>query len=285
MCDHHRRINGSSVAPAVCQYCGLVPEDELTTYARQTISRCNHERSVTDHSTASAICRECGLVLEERIIAYPHRIIFDSTGDEKTRERIRDILEHMRLPELAVQESEALFRQFGKTLSLSIKKSPELLAYSIYEALNRLGIPRAPDEIAFFSEVETADLLKIEKKLAGVTTYCEPALFTTRICGEMELPFTMIKTVHRVVRMLAVYSHFRPECLTAAALLLYLEVPSLCKNTKQTRERLTLSYICLYCNVAAVSVTNLLKRIKKTHIQNVEQVVRASRCCCCAKDI
>jgi len=98
-----------------------------------------------------------------------------------------------------------------------------VFAFALWEAMNRIGAPRPPHDVAALCDASPRDMLRIERRHPRVgSTYCHPADYVDVICGCLQQSRATTAAVRaRVERVQEELYGRRPELIVAACL--YLE--------------------------------------------------------------
>ena len=131
---------------------------------------------------------------------------------------------HVHTPEL-IEEALAVYREIHAGLKHTCAANEvyyvhrHLLAFSLWEALNRKRVPRPPLTLASAFDVRLKGFLKYESHLKGGITYCAPVQYVETIGRMLRLPFFVILAAKQLCRMYGKKLYdARPENVAAASL-------------------------------------------------------------------
>lgn len=93
-----------------------------------------------------------------------------------------------------------------------------VIAFAIWEVLNRHQCPHSPAEIAYLCQISPNDLQQAERKLNVAPTFCPPSFYVHRFVGNIGLPKRIAMTILRAVKTVD-NSMKHPESIIGAVLL------------------------------------------------------------------
>jgi len=95
----------------------------------------------------------------------------------------------------------------------------EIIAYALWETLNREKVPQSPKDIAHVCEIKTIKLLEMTKFFYTSTTSCPPESYVSRICELLNVPFKIQKIVTVLLADITYCGIFKPESMVVACLI------------------------------------------------------------------
>jgi len=149
-----------------------------------------------------------------------------------------------------------LFQQLrGDCQRLQAPAQRGKLALALWEALNRQGSPRAPQDIAFICGVEPRRMLLLEKESAHLMqpTYCPPSSYVATICAVLDLPYQVARIIEEVVTKIQ-DRHLgrKPESVVGAVLM------AVCNNANHVEaSHIDVKYLCDILQVTPVSLRTI----------------------------
>ena len=111
-------------------------------------------------------------------------------------------------------------RRMAQSLRVGTRTGNGVLAFLLWEMMNRYDSPRPPHQIAFVLGTTTQDMQKAEKDLGISPTYCKPSAYVEKICGDLGLnvSYKMVGIIKSVVQCVDHYMH-KPETIIGAVIL------------------------------------------------------------------
>ncbi len=198
---------------------------------------CDHPELLDDMSTGDIVCTGCGSVITDPNVVCmknmepkPSSSVGTSIKAEElyVREYLVDICSFMHIDNsLVVDTTLNILKELGiEAGDGRILKNQPKFAFALWEALNRLDMPRNPKEIAYYFYIRPGDILKEEKKLqenndSFVSSYKAPSAFVSFICGQLMLPFFFECIVCSIVKNAEENDDWfgKPESLIVATIL------------------------------------------------------------------
>jgi len=189
---------------------------------------CDHNKTIED--SGSEVCIECGLVMEP-IYHLPVDPIYSQPTDAITFEvefPAETILRNDLLDVLALIHQDSYFMteriiSFLKAHCSSVPKYSThsgrcIIAFAIWEVLNRHECPHSPTEIAYLCQISSNDLQQAERKLNLAPTFCPPSFYVHRFASYVGLPKRAAMVISQAVK--SVDNHMKhPESLVGAVIL------------------------------------------------------------------
>jgi len=243
-CEHTSDITDLSSGDRVCTECGLVLDE------RMAVEPDRVEPSVRApvHFRKQLVCRwqasQPPPAADDNAVdgtaTFAAQPLPSGTGptpaeELRLREEILDIacLIHMDTGLLVEQTLDVLREVTGRPAAdraqsgrpalipaLITGRERAVLAFAIWEAMNRIGAPRPPHDVAFLCGVEPGELLRVERQHPSATsTYCRPSQYVDAICGCLQYPKSIVNAVRTYVERIEdeVYGR-RPELIVAACI-------------------------------------------------------------------
>jgi transcription initiation factor TFIIIB Brf1 subunit/transcription initiation factor TFIIB len=210
---------------------------------------CNHTETINDDREGELICLGCGLVLEK---IFENDLVTQVTNTNlKINEFILDVCENACIQKNIACEAFNYFTKISKKVAVNKFKDVHLASYAIYETLNRFSSPRTAEEIEFFTGTPVNKLWVIQSSLNFTQTLNNPEDYVERFCSLLDLEFSHLQTVTKIVSELSItVGCVKSNCLIAAAIRLY------CNECKIPR---TLRLICSICSISPASVHRLMR--------------------------
>ena len=133
-----------------------------------------------------------------------------------------------------------------------------LLAFSLWEAMNRKAMPRPPQMLAAAFDVSLKGFLKYEAHLAKGATYCAPAMYVPVIGRMLDAPYFWISAAFMLCRAYGrrVFGA-RPENVAAAGLLAVVHRA----GEAETNEELTVQRVCGLVGASERAILTLRDRL------------------------
>lgn len=236
---------------------------------------------------------ECGLVINEHMSPLAHEDTFghlNKITSRVIRQVVIDTLQwlHLESNSVLIDTAVELYNQASypigstkreetKLSSLSAEcaslfacdKKREYLAYAIWEALNRQGIPKNPQDIAKICDVQPKCFLKIEKKLGKNSTDCRLSLIAEGACNARAYPYRFIRLMVQLCDAMEGCCFGRnPHTVVAAC------VDAILRRSK-CNEFLTISRdVCSEFNVTRSTLLAIEKQcIPEFHIRDSSEIV------------
>lgn len=197
------------------------------------MNSCSHENSLDDYTTGDMVCAECGLVLGRLLgggkmtHASAHPPVYKNLSSYGEYMRIREGFMHVcsslnvdcgLVIDNAVDMFFKLTAKSGKTPVMN--KAPCEMAYAIWETLSRQKTPKSPLLICRICDVDPTSLLKLEKTLNLVPSYCAPSLYVEYACDCLEIPYGIAQLAKKLLEHVEnEYFGHMPEALAAASIL------------------------------------------------------------------
>lgn len=182
---------------------------------------------------------------------------------------LRDVCAHAEVTQSTQEEALRYYKKIYKILKvdqirLNQTEKRIIMAYSLYETLARLKIPRTANEIAYFTECTTTSLFKIESRLKLSSTFSDPADFVSRFGSYLNLSYQDIRIIRRMTKNMYWMGDAKPNSIVAIAIQLYCE-----KNNI----RISLKEICEKCDISLANMYALLRRIKIQHADKIKSLL------------
>lgn len=191
---------------------------------------CSHANVIDDVITATEVCTDCGLVMDNQLIGDCGNNIATNYSSDSNDWSVEFYLTNEVLEILAVihQDYSIFAHQVVHYLKKHHWQSPllrnnyatqrGLLAFAIWEVLNRNDCPRSPQDIAHLCGVSDSHMQRTERELGVSPTFCRPSLYVDRLCGELHLPRVAWGIVSKAVECVDHFMH-RPESICAGVIL------------------------------------------------------------------
>ena len=240
----------------------------------QDTRTCSHTQRIDDDHTGTEVCTECGLVLDTIYYApsYYNKTSCEPRLNEtlqNAREKARDICAILLIEsEVIIGDAVHLYEELAKKNSIKRIKKRSLLAFCIWEALNRNDSPRSPQDIACAADIPAKDIRDVENTFDVKNTYCSPSSYVNRICACLHLSHNIRVGVSEIVSALYMFGSYRPENVIAACILLFVEEKRK-RSQSSFHPEITVKYLCSKLGTSSSTVSKLLKRIDPKIISNV----------------
>lgn len=143
-----------------------------------------------------------------------------------------------------------------------------ILAYSLWETLNRHSCPHPPQEICAAAGIKDTEILRVENAYSLSNTYCSPSCYVSRICGMLYLPyFTVTRHVLNLSKQLYNLGLHKPECVVAACISLVLDEIKRIRK-KDVVPKMSMKFLCEKLNISVSSICSVKKKIPPQVLQN-----------------
>ena len=143
-------------------------------------------------------------------------------------------------------------------------RNEDILAYALYEVLSRLNISRTACEISYFTGCATSTLFAIESCLSLTDTLTRANDFVNRYGIDLNMRHCDIRRVEKIVKELEWLGNVKPNCLVAIAFYTYCKHNSIPHSVKE---------ICEKCDISLTNMYSLLRKIKKSHNDKMENIL------------
>jgi transcription initiation factor TFIIIB Brf1 subunit/transcription initiation factor TFIIB len=216
---------------------------------------CHHTRTVDNDSDGECVCMDCGLVLDQLYTnPFPNSSLQFNNNDLRINIFIADVCTNACIAQSVVDYASVYY----KTLKTSLKtnfKDEEVAAYAIYEALNRMEVPRTAQEIEHFSGVSMKQLFKIEAALSLPKTLNEnPSDYVTRYCSLLNMDYSAQTTIQAITNGLQeILGNLKCNCAVAVVIYLF---------CKYHDKKISLKEICSTCCISTTSVHRVIRKLK-----------------------
>ena len=216
---------------------------------------CNHMQTVENDRDGECTCTECGLVLTP---LYYEQHFSDKTNNEiynEIKEYITDICYNANIPNNVIVASFKYYKELKGNSNLCFNNKI-LAAYSIYESLNKMEIPRLAEEVAHYAGVKVNKIWRVESTLTLSDPLNEPTQYVERYCTILKIPYSDQKKIKMLIRDIQEKFNLgclRSNCLVAAVTHLY------CLKKKL---KLSLKLICTTCSISTTSVHRIIRKLK-----------------------
>lgn len=233
----------------ICHNCGnestvITPEDEL-------------------------VCSNCGRVLEcmtshaqNLPSSHDYQLILSGKDIREIREKILDVCDSFHVPTYLTENILLAHSKLKSTTSDRFTKM-ERLAYAMYITLNKEKIPRSPNEIGYFFNINPSRLHEIEKNHSE--QYPVEAIdLLSRVMSELNIRHYLSSSISHEIQRIQSISLAKPETILACAIF------RVCKSPYQD---LTVQDISTACGVSTASLRSLNSRVvrgrRERHLKKV----------------
>ena len=208
---------------------------------------CDHSACIDDQHSGDVVCTSCGVVVTDHI-SFPtlsaSNYSMNTRNDEKRltyvenivlREKIMNVCSQLHLDENSIFVDcvvniyqNIFYKEFENNEEKSKKKknlanSSEqdcLLAFAVWEALNRQGTPWSPHAIAQVFGIDSNQLLKAEKKYNFGSTYCGLVAIIETECQHLLIPFHIVDLIKQLAAEIEPLCYGRkPEIVIVSCIL------------------------------------------------------------------
>jgi len=179
---------------------------------------CDHPRIIDDPASGSAVCTDCGLVTDQ-LYTYGPNLRPESEFSDQILARIKTYTARLNIEqESIIQETATLFTQISTTVNNYPIEA--VLAFAIWEVLNRNEVPQSPKDVAYACEARPLTVLTISNKLNRETTYCNPVMYVERVGKNLQLSYKFQKCIKRLLHYTSHLGMYKPEHLVCTCALI-----------------------------------------------------------------
>ena len=224
---------------------------------------CFHKKTIDDDREGTEVCLDCGLVLQEILLPgtplKTTRTFSTREGEPELTRHLCDVIAHAEIPMCVVSPTLDYYKQLRGELASHRPKFTDkvLLAYALYETLNRENISRTVQEIAFFTDCSEKKLWNVESALNLEKTLSSPLDYVERYATQVNLTFSDVKKIKEKIGSLACFYSAKPQCVVALALYMH------CLENKL---KCSLKNICQVCSVSPTNVHHMMRKMKRYKI-------------------
>lgn len=180
---------------------------------------CSHQNTVESYPEQENVCLDCGLVLDNILL---DGMIVDELHYGDLQTFLENVTHNAHIFSGIIQPVMFLFMNISKDPRVKNFRKHELLCYCLFEELLRHNTGRSVRELAFFCEVDSGKIWKIQSILNnGMELSAEHLV--VRICDELNVPFSFHASICNILNELDIMSSSKPETKLAAALLIHCE--------------------------------------------------------------
>lgn len=247
---------------------------------------CDHPRTIEDNAVGDEICAKCGLVISQ---------IFGSSNEKNMshreeskmnghmlifREFLLDICARLHLDNgVVVENTIHLLNVMKIDEKEAVKdKNRAKVAYALWEALNRIDIPKNPKEIAYICGVNPNQLLNVENEVDILSTYAPPSSFVEYGCARLGLPFFVQSMIYALVSRAEEDWYGKPELLVGAAILSVCDmIRSKYDHPPNFVDSVNIDEMTLMYFVTSKSLKNTMQKLPSYYIEKDHKHLKEDR--------
>lgn len=260
---------------------------------------CNHHRTIEDYGTGDIICLDCAHVIDQLLGSKPDsqhvnlppfkedfsfskkkskyhlfslRLLLNEEGTDLGKKHLDFLKEIVSKLHASYSIAEESFDFAVSLLPTILQRNVchtkidirPLLSFSLYETFKRRGNPQNLERICFLCEAKKSQVTEVESLFLHKTINSPLIDYVEPLCYKLGVSFYIMREVQEEISLLKRFSHYRPEVVIVASLLLIQEREKKKTNPSDIRfSKMSIKYICEMCNVARTSVDRLKKLLSK----------------------
>ena len=224
---------------------------------------CMHKNTADNPECTEHVCYDCGLVLETVYASHSYAretskglgVQEDNKNSRIAKNLASDICSNLHIPYNVESYANWYYEKTLTPKSVGMRFSiSELMAFAIYETLNRFETPRPISEISYAANVEAKRLFKIESRLLLEVAHVSPLHYLSRFCSFLDIPYIQQKSIEKIVEQNICFKMrtVEPKCLAAAAIYVHCN-----RDWKDRSTSISMKHICEVCDVSATNTKKI----------------------------